>query len=146
MELTTDQKGAIAEAEIAAAAIKVGVGVLRPVGDGCRYDLVFDLGRRLWRVQCKTAVRHGSVLAVPCYSARRGRDGLLKRIYTDEEIDAVAAYSPDLDRCFFVPFGEIPGRTYLQLRLKPCRNNQRLGIHWADDFDITARLSALVGP
>ena len=41
--MTTDQKGAIAEACIAAAAIKLGVGVFRPLADE-RYDLIFDFG------------------------------------------------------------------------------------------------------
>jgi len=60
--LTTDQKGAIAESSIAAAAIKLGIGVLKPLSDGHRYDLVFDVGTRLLRVQCKWAVRRGDVV------------------------------------------------------------------------------------
>jgi len=31
----------------------------------------------------------------------------------------------------------------LQLRLEPCRNNQRLDINWAKNFDFDARLTAL---
>jgi PD-(D/E)XK nuclease superfamily protein len=54
--LTSDQKGAIAEAETAAAAIKFGIDVLKPLSDGTRYDLVFDLRPELVRVQCKSAV------------------------------------------------------------------------------------------
>jgi PD-(D/E)XK nuclease superfamily protein len=44
--LTTDQKGAAAEAAIAFAAIELGIGVSRPLGDE-RYDLIFDLRPRL---------------------------------------------------------------------------------------------------
>jgi hypothetical protein len=93
VELTTDQKGAIAEAVIAAAALKLGVGVFRPVSDGHRYDLIFDLGPELVRVQCKCAVLGDSVLAIPCYSARRDGNGYLKRPYGEGEIDAIAAYA-----------------------------------------------------
>jgi hypothetical protein len=50
--LTTDQKGAFAESMIAAVAIGEGIGVSRPFTDE-RYDLIFDLGQRLWRIQCK---------------------------------------------------------------------------------------------
>jgi PD-(D/E)XK endonuclease len=146
VELTTDQKGAIAEAVIAAAALKLGVGVFRPVSDGHRYDLIFDLGPELVRVQCKCAVLGDSVLAIPCYSARRDGNGYLKRPYGEGEIDAIAAYSPDLDRCFFIPFAEIPGRTCVQLRLARCRNNQQLRVNWADAFTFEARLTALLGP
>ena len=45
--LTTNQKGAIAEAEIAAAAVRTGVPVLRPMAEHGRYDLVFEIGRSL---------------------------------------------------------------------------------------------------
>ena len=51
-ELTTNQKGAIAEEAIAAEAVKLGITVCRPNLDA-RYDLIFDLGSRLLRVQCK---------------------------------------------------------------------------------------------
>jgi PD-(D/E)XK endonuclease len=81
VELTTDQKGAVAEAEIAAAAIKLGIGVFRPLSDGHRYDLIFDVGSRLIRVQCKCAVRRRSVIAIPCYSARRSAAGFVKKSY-----------------------------------------------------------------
>jgi hypothetical protein len=145
-ELTTDQKGAITEAEIAAAAIRLGVGVFKPLSDGERYDLIFDLRPRLMRVQCETAVLKGSVLAVPCYSARRSRNGFVKRFYSATEIDAIAAYNVDLDRSYFFPFDEIRNRANLQLRLDPCRNNQRIGVSWAADFDFTVRLRNLLGP
>jgi len=144
--LTTDQKGAIAELAIAHAAAVLGIGVFKPLTDGERYDLIFDLRPQLLRVQCKTAVSRRSVLAIPCYSARRSRDGLVKRSYSPLEIDAIAAYSIDLDRCFFVPVDEIPGRTCLQLRLEPCRNNQHIGVNWAEEFDFDGRIGALLGP
>ena len=51
--LTTDQKGSIAEAEITAAAIRLGV--YRPLSEGERCDLIFDLRPTLMRVQCKWA-------------------------------------------------------------------------------------------
>jgi len=47
---------------------------------------------------------------------------------------------------FFIPAGEMRRRAYLQLRLDPCRNNQRIGINWAEDFDFAARLGTLLGP
>ena len=49
--LTTDQKGNIAEAAIVLEAIKLGIDVYRPVGEGGRYDMLFDLGSRFMRVQ-----------------------------------------------------------------------------------------------
>ena len=51
----TTLKGAIAEAAITAAAVELGIVVLRPLVEGRRYDLIFDVEHRLCRVQCKWA-------------------------------------------------------------------------------------------
>jgi hypothetical protein len=114
--MTTDQKGAIAEQAIALAAIKLGVEVYRPVIEGSRFDMLFDLEGKLVRVQCKWASRYGDVLVARCYSARRNRAGLVRRKYTSDEIDAFAAYNEELDRCFYMPIDEFEGRSEIRLR------------------------------
>jgi hypothetical protein len=55
--------------------------------------------------------------------------------YTASEVDGIAAYCADLDRCFYVPAERFDGHPELLLRVAPCRNSQRLGINWAEDFD-----------
>jgi hypothetical protein len=50
--LTTDQKGNIAELKIAACAAELGIDVYRPVGEGGRYDMIFGLASKLFRIQC----------------------------------------------------------------------------------------------
>jgi hypothetical protein len=139
--LTPDQKGAIAETAIVAHAARLGIDVYRPVAEGGRYDMIFDLAGRLTRIQCKWACRYGDVVAVRCYSCRRARDGMRRRFYTAEEIDAFAAYCAELDRCYFLPFELFPRRSQIHLRLSPARNNQRAGIHWASDFEFSATLA-----
>jgi PD-(D/E)XK endonuclease len=139
--LTTDQKGAMAEMAIAWQATRLGIEVYRPVAEGGRFDMIFFLGEQLVRVQCKCAQRQGDVLVVRCYSCRRAREGMRKRLYTPDEIDAFAAYSIDLDRCFYIPIEELRDRHEMRLRLEPARNNQRQLVTWADDYDFAARLS-----
>jgi PD-(D/E)XK endonuclease len=134
VELSTDQKGAIAEAAIVLAAARMGIAVYRPLADGTRYDLIFDLGGRLERVQCKWAPKRGEVLVIRGSSSRRTASGLRRRSYAPGEIDALAAYSADLDRCFYLPADRIVGRLEVSLRLARSRNNQRAGINWAEDF------------
>jgi hypothetical protein len=140
--LTTDQKGAIAELAIARAAAELGIGVWG-AHTVERYDLIFDLRPELVRVQCKWASRVGDVLVVRCCSHRRNRDGLLRRTYSREEIDAFAAFSVDLDRCYFLPMDEFEGRRAIQLRINPSRNNQKERINWAKDYEFAATLGRL---
>jgi hypothetical protein len=144
--LTTDQKGAIAETAITHAAIKLGVNVYKPVMEGGRYDMIFDLPAGLLRVQCKWAPKQRDVIVLRCYSNRRNRHGLLRRVYTDREIDAFAAYCPEIDACYLLPIDLFSGRTQVFLRLTPCRNNQKVGVNWAADFEFAATLSRLQGP
>jgi hypothetical protein len=146
VELTTDQKGAIAEAEIAAAAIKLGVGVFKPLSDGERYDLIFDLRPALLRVQCKWAPLEGDVVVIRCYSCRRARDGLRRASYGAGQIDVIAAYCAQLDRCFLLTPDTFDGHPVVCVRVRSARNNQRLRINWANDFNFEARLTALLGP
>ena len=134
MELTTDQKGAIAESAIVHAAIKLGIGVYRPLSDGERYDLILDLRPRLIRLQCKWASFHDDVLIIRAYSCRRSRHGLVKRAYSADEIDAIAAYCMALDRCFYFPIEWLKQRSTIQVRVNPSRNNQHTGVNWAEDF------------
>jgi hypothetical protein len=143
--LTTDQKGAIAEMAIALEAMRHEVGVFRPLSDE-RYDLIFDTGSQLMRIQCKWAGRNGEVIVVRTRRSRRSREGLIHRHYEPDEIDAVAAYCPDTDRCYLLPHELSVGRAAVQLRLSPTRNNQAMGVQWARDFELGATLQALRGP
>ncbi len=144
--LTTDQKGAVAETAIVHAAVKLGVAVYRPLVEGGRYDLILELGTRLVRTQCKWAPHHGDVVTIRCYSSRRAREGVRKRRYLATEVDAIAAYCQELDQCYYVPADRFDGHSQLTLRLGPSRNNQRLGVNWADDYRFEARLKAPQGP
>jgi PD-(D/E)XK endonuclease len=143
--LTTDQKGAIAEAEIAIAAVKLGIGVFKPLVEGERYDFVFDLRPRLVRVQCKWASLCDDVIVVRCYSARRNRAGLLRRCYELDELDVFAAYCPDTDRCYYLPIERFHPRREIRLRVAPTRNNQSFGVTWADDYEFAATLGKYPG-
>ncbi len=99
-------------------AMKAGIEVLEPVGEHGRYDLAFDLGDRIWRIQCKWARRRGEVVIVNLRtSCHSGANGYRRTKYTPAEVDAIAAYSGDLDRCYLIPIERVGGRTEIHLRL-----------------------------
>ena len=113
MELTTDQKGAIAELAIASEAAALGVGVLKPLNYGERYDLIFDLRPELMRVQCKWAVRLGEWF----------RSGVR---------------APGVARAGCLPISLVDARRSVYLRLSPARNNQVSGVNFAEDYRLGA--------
>jgi PD-(D/E)XK endonuclease len=87
VELSTDQRGSLAEVAVAHQATRLGVGVLWPLTAGLRYDLVFDVAGQLFRVQCKTARRKEGIVVVNCRSCRRTADGYDRRSYSSEDVD-----------------------------------------------------------
>jgi hypothetical protein len=144
-ELTTNEKGAIAETAIVHAAVKLGICVYKPIVEGGRYDLIFDLGDELMRVQCKWAALHGDVIAVRCYSSRRSPTGFVRACYTSREVDALAAYCPELDRCYLLRLDALRVTTTIQLRVAAARNGQRAHVNWAEQFEFAATLGRTAG-
>ena len=136
--MTPTQKGNIAEAKIAAAAIELGIGVLKPLNEGLRYDLVFDFHPEIARVQCKWARLEDEILIIRTSTSRYTPRGYVYTTYTNDEVDFFAAYSPDLDRCYLLPFGEFAGQKSVQLRLTPARNGQVAAIRWESHYVLGA--------
>jgi hypothetical protein len=145
-QLTPSQKGAVAEAEIAAAAVRAGVAVLRPIGEGARYDLAFDLGTHIARIQCKWASLCGGVLTARTITSRHTPRGYRRTTYRSTEVDAIALFSHDADRCYMVPIGLAEGRAEVRLRVAPTGNNQRANVRWARDYEFADALARLSTP
>jgi len=146
--LTPSQKGAFAEAAITAAAVQLRLVVLRPLAEGGRYDLLFDLEPDFLRVQCKLARRLDGVLRVGLQTSRCTPSGYVRTSYTADEVDMIATYSPELHRCFLIPIEEAQDRRSIHLRLEPALNNQMQGVKWARDYDfatVIERLRARLG-
>jgi hypothetical protein len=103
--LSPNDKGGIAEMKIATAAVELGVPVLRPVTEHCRYDLAFELGGRLHRVQCKwgNLIRADSVIQVKVQTSRCTPSGYVRASYTEDEIDLLAVYCGGNDHCYLLP-------------------------------------------
>ena len=79
--------------------------------------------------------RRGAVLHISSHAT-----GWKKTTYTADEVDVIAAYSMELDRCFLIPIEMLEQRPTIQLRISPTLNNQKRRINWAEDFDFAARL------
>jgi PD-(D/E)XK endonuclease len=94
--LTPTMKGAIAETQIAAEAVRLGIVVLRPIVEGRRYDL-----------------------------------------------DAIAAYCADLERCYLLPIEDVGSRSMVHLRLTRAANNQEAAIKYATTYEFAGAIAQL---
>jgi PD-(D/E)XK endonuclease len=137
--LSTNRKGAIAEASVIAEATRLGIDVYRPVADHGRFDMVFAFpDGSLSRVQCKWVNREGDVIHVRPRTSRRTAAGIEGGTYAAHEVDAVAAWCEELRRCYYLPIDLVAGRQGFWLRLAVPKNNQVVGVHWAAQYELGA--------
>jgi prevent-host-death family protein len=143
--LTNNDKGTLAELEVAAAATRLGVAVYAPMSGHARADLVFEIKDRLWRVQCKwgrlTPARDAVIVAVA--GNRRGLHGYIRSKYTTDEVDLFGVYCGELDRLFLLPATLGVEKYAIQLRITPPRNKQRSCINLGTDFDFEGAVAQL---
>ena len=138
-------KGALAEAKIAAAAIELGIPVLRPVAEHGRYDLAFEIADRILRVQCKWGgldCRAG-VIKVNLTSSWCSPGGYVRTTYEPGEVDLFAVYCGELGRCYLIPAGPLAGRRAIWLRLSAPQNGQRACINLAADYEFPGAVAQL---
>jgi prevent-host-death family protein len=141
----SNHKGNVAEAEIAAAAVNLGIPVLKPVAEHGRYDLAFELGNKLHRVQCKWGGLDAdrTVVVVRIGGSWLSPNGYVKTSYEENEIDLLAVYCGELDCCYLLPARMVAGMRGIHLRLTAPLNSQRASINLASDYEFTGAIAQL---
>jgi prevent-host-death family protein len=119
--------------------------VFKPLSEHARADLVFEIGERLFRVQCKWGrlSLDRRTVAVRVAGARCVPAGYVRTTYSEGEVDLFAIYSGELDRCFLLPASLLAGRHTVQLRLAPARNGQRACTNLAEAFSFEGAIAQL---
>lgn len=137
--LTSNQKGAIAELLFAAAAVRAGYDVFRPMSEHGRADLLLGSGETLLRVQCKWGTLHGDVIKAWFRTSRHTPSlGYVSSTYDESEVDAIGVYCEGTGQCYLLPISLISGKTCIHLRTGPPKNNQRVGLQWAEQYRLGA--------
>jgi hypothetical protein len=143
-EHNPNHKGNVAELAIAKEAAGLGLAVFAPLTEHARYDLVLDIKGRLLRVQCKWASCQGDVICVRLRSNYHSPTrGYVVATYGRAEVDAVAVYCGDLDRCYLLPIDLVAGCGVISLRLRQTRNNQRAALNWAAEYEFPGAVAQL---
>jgi len=103
--MSTKLKGDIAEQAAILQALKRGWGVLTPIGDRLSYDLVFDVGGALIKIQSKYAwfdVSSGNYI-VDIRRTKTNRRVMVRDVYTLEDFDFALLYIENLDVFYVFP-------------------------------------------
>jgi prevent-host-death family protein len=139
-----NHKGNVAELAIATEAARLGLSVLKPLTEHERYDLVLGTGSLLYRVQCKWGKRCDGGIEVRLRSSYHSPTrGYVITTYDESEVDLIAVYCGDLDRCYLLPVELIAGQSMIFLRLDRPKNNQRASLNWATAFEFPGAVAQL---
>ena len=129
-KLQKKTKGDIAELAVAKKLIENGWKVLFPYGENHRYDLVIEKNNKFVRIQVKYVTPKNGALEINCRSSNNW--SVLH--YSPKDIDIIAAYNSYDGEIYFIPVSKI-NRSLFKLRIAPAKNNQKLKIHFAKDFN-----------
>jgi hypothetical protein len=137
---TTFDIGNEAEGIVLSHYIKAGLRVCIPFGTGGPYDLAVDIGKRIVKVQVKTAIYENG--CIRCKTRRRNASyPRTMRRYEESEVDYFAIYCPQLDELFGIPFRD--AKVTASLRIEPTGNKQERGVRWAKDYSWEKHIAEL---
>jgi len=103
--MDTKLKGDIAEQAVVLQALKQGWEVLKPFGDRLPYDLVFDIGGILVKIQVKYAwhdVKRGNYV-VDVRRTKTNRRQMLRETYKVGDFDFAIVFLEDLEVFYVIP-------------------------------------------
>lgn len=126
--------GELTEMEVMLAARRLGIKISIPFASNLRYDQIWDINNKLYRIQIKHAnvSEDGSAFSVSGKSASAGK-------YIKDEIDAIVTYHNNI--LYFIPIDEI-GQSGKTLRLRLTKNTlNQPQINWAYDYIIHRKLN-----
>ena len=103
--MDTKLKGDIAEQATILYALKQGWGVLRPIGDRLPYDLVFDIGEKLVKIQVKSAWLDEKTknYVVDTRRTKTNRKQMIRDVYDKSDFDFVVVYIESLEIFYVIP-------------------------------------------
>ena len=150
--MSTKLTGDIAEQAAILEALKRGWGVSKPIGDRLPYDLVFDVGGVLVKVQVKHAWfddGRGNYV-VDNRRTKTNRRVMIREVYGPSDFNFALAYVPNLDVFYVFPVDVFIGyaseihlveaeRRQRKPRSARYRDAWKLILQWAAHWETDAR-------
>lgn len=135
IELNSHFKGKITELQVAEKFLQLGYQVNQPLVSDSRYDFVVDIKGKLLKIQVKTSKisEEQDYFEIATCSSHTNTKGTINHTYSKNEIDYFATIYND--ECYIIPVEEGAARA-IRLRLKPTKNNQTIGVKFAENYKL----------
>ena len=132
--MNTNDKGNLSVAKVISALTEKGINVSIPIGEGLPYDLILEEDGKLYRCQVKTARwKNGCVVFDAKSNNGRWMDSPEKTRNYIGKADVFCAYSPHLNKCYWVLVKNQKASISLRVNESKCYNSR---IKWAKDYEI----------
>src|SRR3989344_6836996 len=113
--MNSKYKGSLAVAQCIAKFYSLGYEVSLPVGDRMPYDLIFDDGNKLYKVQVKYSGRNSRGKYVAALRITGGNQSFnYSKKYSDQDFDYLYVYTDD-KRHFLIKWNEVNCRNEIAL-------------------------------
>lgn len=126
--------GHIVEADVLKLALELGIDVSLPFGGQLRYDQIWDINGKLYKIQIKHAEEFKNGSYIKFANRTKGSK------YEAHEIDAiVTAYK---NKLYYIPQDKLSAkekRLYFYLEKEDAMNYHQ--VHWAKDYEIEKQLN-----
>ena len=132
------QKGNIAFSSVILELQKQGFNVFTEVGDFSRVDIIAEKDHKLIKIQVKYSKdEKGSMILRLVKSGPNG----YRYTYSENDVDWFAVYSPSTSKIAWISSKEACiQKRQVTFRLEKPKNNQTVGIHLIEDYDINRLL------
>ena len=134
--------GNIGEASAIYQFSKRNIPVSIPFGQNVPYDMIIQVSDKLYKIQCKTT-RISYEDKMSFNITRTNGFTNIHTPYTYKEIDFFYLHCVQNGYCGLVNIKEVPSREFV-LRLTRPKNNQRINIHYAKDYDLDIQLQKIL--
>ena len=125
--------GEVTELVVMTICKSLGLTVSVPVGDNAAYDMIIDHGG-LYTCQIKTGRLRGDNVYFSAARCRLNTKGSYRRPYLKSEVDLFFSYCFENDKVYVIP--NMGWKAEVSLRIAPTANNQSVGVHNAELFEI----------
>ena len=109
-----------------------GYLILTPQTEHSPFDLVGYKNGKFLRIQVKYRTAKDDKIVVAFSTCWADKNGTHTQDYDKNEIDVMCIYCPDTDKCYYVNPKDCD--KCFNLRLSTPKNNQKIGIHLAENY------------
>lgn len=141
ININTKTIGDINEAICMTELLKRNISISIPWGDNQSYDMIMDYQNKLYKIQCKTSrcVIENETFMIPTESYHTNTTTKYTHSYQGKIDFFITQYK---EKVYLIPI-EKTHKSAFQLRLVPTKNNQVIGINFAEEYELDKQLLLL---